>query len=274
MQRHRGTRRAAWLHWLAVLALPLVLASCGANLSAGGAGMGRATLDVQLRYARSVGVPASMVDQLAARERHIDGQRGWFGLSDAQAMQAYQAVTAQVAQSVIDATASTSDAANTDLHALTIASQRAVAAGIIPATFADHVQTMQSAFASARLPNDYRAIDAKIVAERQLIDAMTAAANRITSFATTVEGLRHAGLPVTLESAELAQARSSYATNTTTDAYARLSAQLDAETLGLVASQTQAIPYLGSALLDDLQTRITTAQGFGENVTSAQKALS
>ncbi len=274
MMRKRGMgRRGQALRWLAVLVLPLVLASCGANLSGGGAGAARANLDAQILYAQSVGVPASVVDQLTARERHIDGQRGWFGLSDGQAAVAYGGVMAQARQSVTDATASTSDAANSDLHTLTTTVQRAIGAGIIPATFTDHVQAMQDAFTRATLPNDYQNIDGQIVATRALIDAMTGATNRISTFAATVEALRHLGLPVTLETVELDQARAAYAASASAADYQRLSARLDAETLGLVSSQTQAIPYLGNALLDDLQTRITTAQGFGENVQTAQASL-
>lgn len=270
-QRH--TRRGRQAIIALVILLPALLTACGANLSAGGAGAARAALAAELQHAQTIGVASTVVAGLAAQEAHIDGERGWFGISDGQAAARYGAVLAQVQQSETDATATAESTASADLNALYAAVQRGVSGQIAPSGFMNRWQTWQHDFTSAVTPDDYQHLDQQIRADLTMMDAMNTAHDRLNEFSQTVAGMRHAGLPVALEAAELQHAQASFAQGTTAPDFTRLTAILDAQSVGLVTDQVQAIPYLGGALLDDLQSRIALAQGYGTNVATFQRAL-
>jgi hypothetical protein len=255
------------------LLVPLLCTACGANLSAGSAGEMRATLAAELQRAQSIGVAQTVVAGFTAQAAHIDGERGWFGLTDSQATARYQQLLGQVAQGETDATANAENAANADLNALYAAILRGSSAGVVPQAFMMRWQTWQHDFTTASTPRDYQSLDGQIRTDLEMIDATTTAHDNISEFARTVASMRHAGLPVALEAAELQQAQQRFAQGTTAADYERLNTILNAESVGLVTDQTQAIPYLGGALLDDLQSRITLAQNFGENVAPYNKAM-
>lgn len=272
-ERHgyKGQRRL-WLWCLAML-LPLLFTACGANLSDGQAGSARAALEAEMQHASAIGVPAATVATYTAQARHIDGERGWFGLSDQAAAARYQLLMQQVAQGESDATASAENAATTDLSDLYGAIQRGAQANVVPATFQSRWQGWQNDFASATTPADFAALDQHIQADLRTVDAMTTAHDNLTQFGDTVASMRRAGLPVALEEAEWQQAQQTFAQGATVADFTRLDAILNAESVGLITNETQAIPYLGNALLSDLQTRISMAQQYGESVTPFQREL-
>jgi hypothetical protein len=272
MGRQKRQRGRQAIIALAIL-LPALLSACGANLSAGQAGAAREALAAELQHAQAIGVAPAVVAGLAAQEQHIDGERGWFGIADDQAAARYGAVLAQVRQSETDATATAESAASADLNALYAAVQRGINTQIAPSSFMTRWQTWQSDFARAVTPGDFNHLDQQIRADLAMMDAMNTAHDRLAEFSQAVAGMRHAGLPVALESAELQQAQASFAQGTTAADFTHLTAILDAQSVGLVTDQVQAIPYLGSALLDDLQARIALAQGYGANVAPFQSAL-
>ncbi len=253
--------------------LPLLLTACGANLSEGGAGMARASLEAEMQRARAIGVAPAVVASFAAQEAHIDGERGWFGLTDAEAAARYHHLLALLVQGEADATASAENTANADLNTLYAAIQRSSQAGVPPRAFMMRWQTWQHDFSTASTPRDYQALDAQIRGDLELLDATTTAHDTLAEFAQTVASMRRAGLPVALEEAELQQAQQDFAQSATAADFERLNTILNAESVGLVTDQTQAIPYLGGALLDDLQSRIALAQNFGENVAPYEKSL-
>jgi hypothetical protein len=263
MRRH--SRR-----WMAVclgLLLPLLCTACGANLSDGKAGAARATLAAEIQHAQAIGVEPATVARLTAEETHIDGERGWFGITDAEASTRYTQVYTAVLQSESDAIATTGSAASADLNALYVAVQRGISSNVISAAFLDRWQTWQSDFAAASTPNDYRQLDHEIRADLATVDATETAYTDLADFTQSVTAMRRAGLPVTLELAEAQQAQHLYDQGATAADFTHLSMLLDAEAVGLLTDQVQAIPYLGSSLLDDLQSRITLAQSYGEVTT-------
>ncbi len=251
----------------------LLLTACGANLHASGIVQARSLVAAEVQHARAIGVPAATLARFTAQEQQIDNAQGWFGISSAVAITRYQQLLAQVQQGESDATATSQNAASTDLSDLAVAVERGISAQVVPVAFRARWQQWQSALSSASSPADYDALDRQIRADLQTVNAMTTTHDTLQQFQTTVASLHQAGLPVALEEAELAQAQTSYAQATTTADFDRLNALLEADQVGLVANETQAIPYLGSALLTDLQTRIAQAQGFGESVAPYQSAL-
>ena len=268
----RTKKRLQWL-WCFGMLVPLLLTACGAKLSDGQGGTARAALEAELQHARVIGVPAATLNGFFAQVQHIDDARGWLGITDPVAATRYQQLTQQVVQGESDATGTAANTASSDLTTLSVAVLRGTGSNIVPLSFRLRWQAWQAAFATANTPADFIAIDQHIQADLHTIAAMTTTNDNLQQFGATVASMRRAGLPVALEEAEWQQAQQTYAQGTTTDDFTRLDAILNAESVGLMANETQAIPYLGGALLSDMQSRISMAQHYGEAVDTFQSAL-
>lgn len=265
-------RRGAWCAVLIVL-LPLLFTACGTDLTTGTAGKARAILAAEITQARASGVAPSQIASLQARLRHIDGERGWFGIGETAAAQRYLALDADAIAAENDATAQAQNQAGADLAQLQLAIQRGVAAQATPPTFQQRWDSLRNQLTVSVTPNEYRALDRAIQADLATVAAMGPAHDAITQFGDTIGRMHAAGLPVTLEQAEYTQAQRDFAQGDAAPDFAHLHDILNAEMVGLVNDQAQAIPYLEGALLDGLQRRIDLAHSYGENTGSFEKAL-
>ena len=269
----KSIKKRLQLLWCLGLLVPLIFTACGAKLSEGQGGAARARVEAEMQHARVIGVPITILNGFAAQVQHIDDARGWFGINDQVAATRYQQLTQQVQQGESDATASAENTASTDLSNLYNAVLRGTGSAVVPASFQVRWQGWQTAFATASTPADFTTLDQHIQADLHTIAAMTTTNDNLQQFGATVAAMRHAGLPVALEEAEWQQAQQTYAQGTTADDFTRLDAILNAESVGLITNETQAIPYLGGALLSDMQSRISMAQHYGETVDTFQSAL-
>lgn len=269
--QQRGRHRPGWA--LLVMLLPLWFTACGADLTAGSAGQARGMLAAEIAQARAMGVPTTQIAGLQDRLHHIDGERGWLGISERAAAQRYLAVDAATIAAENDTTTATQNQAGADLDQLRLAIARGSATQAVPAAFQQRWDSLHNQLTVSVTPNDFRALDRAIQADLATVAAMGPAHDAITQFGDTISRMHTAGLPVALEQAEFAQAQRDFAQGGAASDFAHLYDILNAAMVGLVNDQAQAIPYLEGALLDGLQRRIDLAQSFGENTSTFEKAL-
>ena len=268
-------QRSRFIQLVGVLALlALLLSACGANLADGSAGSARAQVDAALAQARAAGVAPATITALAQKERHIDSQRGWVGIDDTAAAQRYHALAGQIDLAETQALTAAQTDVTHDLAALTTTTQHNTERGIASALYQRWQQANQHQLAIAATPHDFQQLDHAIQGDLAAAQVIAQSYDLLDQMRGALAGLRDAGLPAALLQTEYTQDQSIYATATTAADFQRLDSLMQADLVGLMNDQIQAIPYIGNALLGSFQQRIALAHGFGENVTTFQTTLS
>lgn len=250
-----------------------LLTGCGANLADGNAGQARAQVEAALAQAQAFGVSPATIATLQATERHIDSERGWLGIDDTTATRRYQSLIQTIAGAENTALSSAQSAVAHDQATLTTQIRHNVDQGITSSLYQLWQQADQRQLGVAATPRDFRRIDGTLQIQLTTLQTLTTAYGALKQLGDTIAGLRGAGIPTALPQAEYAQGQSQFGAATTTADFTALLDLLDAEQIGLINDQAQAIPYVGQALLDSYQQRVNLAQNFGEDVKSFQTDL-
>lgn len=248
-----------------ILCLPIVFASCGQNLRSGSAGAARTQVNTALQQAQASGVPLGTVAALRRQRDAIDGQRGWFGISETTAAGRYQTLVASIQQAESSAISQMKGEAQQDLAMLTTSIQQNQAA-----MFQSQSSTLQGRFIQAKLPREYTAIVSDAQAALDAVHAMTPARDGLTHLNSLISQMHAAGLPTTLAQAQYSEAQQAFASAQTAAEFDQVTAMVQGDLVTLANDQAQAIPYLAQGLVKTLHDQITLLQSYGENVTSYQ----
>jgi hypothetical protein len=268
----RGKRQIA--RRIALIVLAATVATAAALLSMGGvapqsgpAANARARFEAAAAQARADGLPAATIAPFIAREKHIDGlAMPLLGPSDADLAASYDQLESDLAQAEQNALAAAQQRGQDDFASLIVAGQQASASGISSPLFIIWQGQAQSALSAARTVGDYLALDRQLADDLNTASAMMTTHAALSQFTDAVGRLQGSGLPLGLAQAELNQDESDFLAADNADGFTRLNDTIQAGLVGLISDQVQAIPYVGTALLDTFQQRLDLARSFGENV--------
>jgi hypothetical protein len=120
------------------------------------------------------------------------------------------------------------------------------------------------ALATASTPDDYAKIDAAITPQIAALHAMWPAYQRLQDFKALLRTLHTAGVDSALSQQQYQQDVQAFSDPSAAD-YATLTQIIDSQIMQIMADQSEALPYVSSSLLADLQARIDQLRQYGDD---------
>ncbi len=281
MERGVVYRRYSWPFTLFCLGLLVFLSACG-SLSPAGQQTQRdkAALDTELAHAQQIGVPKDMLTPILQQEDRVSqgvAPTGLFGDHNPDsvyqnASTSYQVLLAQTRNVEIQATQLAEHQADIDLGNFAAALQLRQNQNYpqVP-DFQARLTKAEQDYNQAQTPSDYRKVSAFAVTQIDALYLLQATKDKLDQLKTSLAQMKSAGLNTSLGEQEYQNDQKIFSTATLPDQLTELQSLLDAQLEQLVADQTAAIPYVGTAMLQNFQDLIDQAQKYGEDVAVYQQ---
>ncbi|HLJ81505.1 MAG TPA: L,D-transpeptidase, partial [Ktedonobacterales bacterium] len=280
-QRHRlaggrsGTRRISLMTILATafLAVTIVFSACAPDAHQAAATSAKAKLDHELHHAKvDLGIPDSMLNPIETQEASIANGTNGFNYNWQNAEQNYTLLYSQLTG--IEQTAGDTLKAQVekDIDAFTtVLNQRRAQSFSEIGAYQTRLDQAIQAFQTAKIPGDFARLDDFVKAQTAALQAMWPAYLKLQDFKTTLRTMRSAGLGSSMGEVEYTQDVAAFANASSADRYNKLVGVIDGQTMQLMADETEAMPYIGSSMLDAFQARIDLLKQYGENYKSFQQ---
>ncbi len=249
---------------LAALLLPL-FAGCGIAPLSGQTQNVKAQLDALLIHAAHFGVPQSSITSIKDQENTIITQAEWLAISETQTITSLQSMINSVYTSEYTSFEQNNSATQLSFAALNNAISLAQSQGIASTYFTVWQNADSQSYAQAVTSQELITTNNQILQQTAIVHTMQNAFNQLTNFSAISAKLSRAGIQNQLAQQEYAQDQTAYALAKTQNDFFFLSSQINAQIIGLVNDEIQAIPYVGGAQLDVLQKNITLLQNYQQN---------
>ncbi len=272
----RAERRTRWIAgwWgalCAVMLLGVVLSGCGADAYQGQARANHAKLDTEMQRARQSGVPANLLDPIAAQEAKVAAGQGGWGYSYQNAASNYLLLYNQVLAAEQQSGDMLKEQAVKNVTRFSNVLNDRKQQGFAAAD--DYQVRLTEAFQllnAAKTPSDYAQIAALAQQQADALDALWPAYLKLQDFKAALDALQKAGIDTDWSQAAYTQDLTAFRTAASADRYARLGQVIDGQINQLVADRIEVVPYIGDAMLAQFQGQITILAGWGENVSAFQ----
>jgi L,D-transpeptidase catalytic domain len=261
----------AWLGMVAIVLAGMLLSACGPGAAAAQAHANKQKLDHELAHARNdLGIPDIMLAPVTTQEQQVAAGDGGWGYNYQDAAQRYAALYTQLTTSIEPQSGSTvQQKTQHDIDAFATALNERRAQGFNEAAYYQtRLDDAMKALATASTPGDYAKIDAAILPQIAALHAMWPAYQRLQDFKALLRTLRSAGVDSALGQQQEQQDEQAFRDPSTAD-YAALQQVIDGQTMQIMADQTEALPYVSTALLGGLQARIDLLHQYGDNPDAA-----
>lgn len=267
-----GARRPpVWL--VGILSLSVVtmlLSGCGSDANQPTAQANKAKLDAELYHAQTVlGMPQSMLAPIEQKEAQAASGVGGWNYNYADAATNYALLYNQLTGLEQTAGQTLQKQAQTDLSAFSAAVQARrsdgfAEIGAYQARFDSAVQQL----AVAKTPGDYLTVDTTIRAQTEALNALMPAYQQLANFQTILHDVSGTGINAILAQSEYNQDVEDFTNANTAAFYGQLTTIIEGQITQLMADQSEAMPYVGSALLDSLQGRIQLLKQYGQDTSA------
>jgi outer membrane biogenesis lipoprotein LolB len=271
----RGRRRVSVLTIVAtaLLAVTMLLSACASSADQAAANASKAQLDNELRHAsQTLGIPAAMLQPIESQEQRISsGSSGWnYNYRDAASN--YTLLYNQLLGIEQTAADTLRAQAAKDVDAFTqILNERRGQGFSAANVYQSRLDQAIKDFDAARTPGDYVRLDDTVRQQTVALTSLWPAYLKLQDFKATLSALRSAGVGSLLGQAEYAQDLTAFTDASSADRYAKLVGVIDGQTMQLMADETEAMPYIGSTMLDAFQARIDLLRQDGEAYATFQK---
>lgn len=272
--RRRGSggreRRHPPVWVVAMLSLSVVsmlLSGCGSDANQPKAQANKAKLDAELHHAQvDLGMPQSMLGPIEQKEQQIASGVGGWNYNYADAASNYTLLYTQLTGLEQTASQTLSTQAQTDLKALTAALEERRGDGFAQVdAYQARLDSAIQQLAIAKTPGEYLAADTFVRAQTEALTSLWPAYQQLQSFQKVLHTLQGTGINVVLAQTEYNQDVEDFTNANTSGFYTQLTLVIEGQITQLMADQSEAMPYVGSALLDSLQGRIQLLQQYGQN---------
>jgi hypothetical protein len=282
VSRRRG-KKGLILASIALLAM-LLLSACGADpQTQQNTNSSKAQLDAQITYARSIGVPNSMLQPIIQQENQLSKTKEPLSLFfDAQAgnnyytnlTQRYHTLTVQVQGMETQATQQLDYQASENIQSLeNILATRQSQNFVEAKTFQNQLEQDQNLLAAAKYPKDYIRISMSAVKSTLALNLMGPAYDDLTTFQQDIKQLQTSHVDTTAYSQEEQQDLQSFRNATQPDNFSTLINLLQTQIQTTSDVSTQAIPYVGAAKLQTFSQDIAALKQYGQSTSSYQQKL-
>lgn len=280
-RQHKHARR-----WLAALGVGLILflTACGSLTPKGqSAQQEKARLDAAIQHAVKLGVPNSMLEPIRQQEARIANQLEPVGIfGDKNPDSAYQSAITSYKVLESDVTSVTAQAADQarfqahqDIQGFEELLQQRQNEGFtneVPGYQARMTQVEQQ-FNAAQTPNDFYQVSAFAKQQTDALELLFPTYQQLQSLQDSVKRMGKAGLNTALGQQEYRDDLTAFRAASLPAHYQKLQTTISAQMDQLAADQVAAIPFIGSAMLDNYQQLIAQAQTYGVDVTTYQQQL-
>lgn len=264
-----ATRRGHLAWWPAVsvlIALTIVLSSCGSTADQARATANKAQLDHELQRARDLGIPNSMLSPIVTQEDKVAAGAGGWGYSYSNAASNYALLYSQLLgveqQSVDTLRQSAVSALGMFSDELTMRKSQ----GFLEiSAYQTRLNQAQQDFNNAKTANDYAKVYTFAKQQAQALEAMWPAYLQLQTFQSTLKSLQQVGIDTSSAQAEYTEDLTVFRDAASPDRYTKLQEVINGQTVQLIADQAQAMPYVGVALLSTFQSQIDLLKTFGED---------
>ena len=245
------------------------------------ASQNKAQLDHLLQQARDIGVPLSLLQPVLQQEQQLSDSN--VIVFDTQPdtdhyhylATHYSQLTAQVHNIITSSTQQFQSQAQTDMQNFQLALSQVGSWGHYAniLTFSEQFSRDQLLLSAAQYPKDYAVISANARLSTQALDQIEPTFQQLTTFKNTIAQLQAASLDVTAMQVQYQGDIQAYNSTFTQLDFLNLGSLIDAQYQEAVVSSIQALPYIGAAKLNELQTQINALQGYGIDTSNFQKHL-
>jgi hypothetical protein len=276
METTSGWRRksgaAAWSLTSLILALVMILSACGPDASQAQAAHSRARLDAELQHARQLGIPAASLKPIETQEKNVAAGDGGWGYSYQNAGSNYDQLYNQllgVEQQSVDILR---HQALQNVQAFQAALNARRAQGFIEVTaYQGRLDKAFQDLSAATTAGEYGKVADFALSQTQALTAMGPAYQELGVFHKTLDTLQGAGIDTAVAQIEYQADLATFRDAASPTRYEHLSLVIDGQINQLVADQTEALPYVGAAVLSTFQARVDLLRTFGEDTGPFQR---
>ncbi len=271
--RHGGwSARALLTALLGASVVTMLLAGCGSNGSQTLAAQNKLKLDHELTHAKTdLALPDSMVQPIEAQEQRIASGSGGWNYNYQDAASNYSLLYTQLIG--VEQTASQTLKAQTsdDLKAFSTALSARSAQGFSQAdVYRGRLQQAVADYGSAQRPGDYARVDIFVRQQTEALNSMGPAYDKLQEFNKVILAVSAAGYNSILAQNLYQQDLAAFTNASSAQRYAALVEVIDGQITQVEADQTEALPYIGSSLLDQFQASIDQLKSYGQATASYQ----
>ena len=273
LRRERGwSARALAPLLLGAAVVTMLLAGCGSSGSQTLAAQNKAKLDHELTHARTdLGLPDSMLSPIEAQEQKIASGAGGWSYNYQDAASNYSLLYTQLVG--VEQTASQTLKAQTsdDLKAFSNALSARSGQGFSQADiYRGRLQQAIADFGAAQRPGDYARVDTFVRQQTEALNSMGPAYDKLQEFNKVILAVNAAGYNSVLAQNLYQQDLAAFTNASSSQRYAALVEVIDGQITQLEADQTEALPYIGSTLLNQFQASIDLLKSYGQATSSYQ----
>src|SRR5450432_2686556 len=260
----------------------LLTSACGANpQTQQQASQNQTKLNSLLQRAQSIGVPQSLLQPIIKQKQQLASTQAPFNIFDSTPATNYyrnigtrygQLVTQT--QGIIDSTTSQDQTqAQFDVHSYTEAVSEANTQKLPVQYFQQQLSSMQAALSIAKYPKDYTAVSTKIQDLDHALTLLKTTSSQLTTFKNTINQMQAAHLDITAMQMQYQSDQQQLTTAQVVPVFQKLSTVISAQYLQAVVSTNLALPYVVSAKLSDISSKVQFLKTYGIDTTLYQQSL-
>ncbi len=249
---------------LAVLLMPL-FSGCGLTTLSYQTQNVKTQLDSLLIHAAHFGASQQSLTTIKNQENTVITQTEWLETSETQAITTLQTLINSVYTSEYTAFEQNNSAVQLSFASLNNAISQAQSQGIASTYFSAWQTADSQQYTQAINAQELLSVNDHILQQTTIVHTMQNTFNQLTNFSAITAKLSHAGIQSQLAQQEYAQDQLAYAQAKTQNDFFSLSSQINAQIIGLVNDEIQAIPYVGGAQLNVMQKNISLLQSYQQN---------
>lgn len=271
----RRPRLPAWLLLLlTTVFVAMLVSACGNDPNQATAQHNKARLDAELHHAEAVlGVPQPMLLPITQKEQRVaSGAGGWnYKYGDAAAN--YALLYTQLVGIEQTSTDTLSKQAQADVDAFSAAVQRRRSDGFTEVTtYQTRLDQAVQELARAKVPGDFVQVDAFARAQTEALQTMWPAYQKLQDYKSVLQSVGSSGINTSLAQTEYTGDLQAFRAAGSGVFYTQLGQQIDGQIMQLMADQSEAMPYVGAALLNSLKARIDLLASYGQDATTFSQA--
>jgi lipoprotein-anchoring transpeptidase ErfK/SrfK len=260
----------------------LLTSACGANpQTQQQASQNQTKLNSLLQRAQSIGVPQSLLQPIIKQQQQLASTQAPFNIFDSTPATNYyrnigtrygQLVTQT--QSIIDSTTSQDQTqAQFDVHSFTEAVSEANAQKLPVQYFQQQLASLQTTLSIAKDPKGYTTVSAKTHDLDQALTLLKTTTSQLTTFKNTINQMQAAHLDITAMQMQYQGDQQQLAAAQVVPTFQKLSTVISAQYLQAVVSTNLALPYVVSAKLSDISSKVQFLKTYGVDITLYQQSL-
>lgn len=250
----------------------MLLSGCGSSASQALATQNKSRLDHELSHAKQdLGVPDALVAPIEKQESKVaSGSSSWtYNYQDAASN--YSLLYTQLVGVEQTAGETLKAQAGADLKAFSNALITRSSQGFSETTvYQGRLQQAVADLGAAQRPGDFARVDSFIRQQTEALTSMGPAYDKLQQFNKVILAVSAAGYNSVLAQNLYQQDLSAFSNASSADRYKALVSVIDGQILQVEADQAEALPYIGSTLLDQFQASIDLLKSYGEATATFQ----